>query len=86
MAKLYGIKHAGLRMLSEVRAEAVGLASDPQSIESKAIQMKLFFNSENEERYAEVFFNVDRSAQVVEIHEKDPEYRSNLIRALTERA
>ena len=48
--------------------------------------MKLFFHSENGERYAEVFLNIDRQAQVVEIHEKDPEYRQNLIRALTELA
>jgi hypothetical protein len=86
LSRLYGYPHAGLRMLPEIRAEAVGLASDPRLIESEPVKMKLFFHSENEERYAEVFLNIDRGAQIVELHEKDPEYRKNLIRALTEQA
>jgi hypothetical protein len=73
-------------MLPEIRVEVVGLASDPRLIESKAIQMKLFFHSENEERYAEVFLNIDRPAQIAQLHEKDPDYRKNLVRALSERA
>lgn len=86
LSRLYGLAHAGLRMLPEIRAEAVGLASDPRLIESEPVKMKLFFHSGNEARYAEVFLNIDRRAQIVELHEKDPEYRKNLVRALTERA
>jgi hypothetical protein len=86
LSRLYGIAHAGLQMLPEIKAEAVGLASDPRLIESEPVKMKLFFNSENDERYAEVFLNIDRRGQLVEFHEKDPEYRKNLIRAFTERA
>jgi hypothetical protein len=85
LSRLYGLPHAELRMLPEIRTEAVGLASDPRLIESEPVKMKLFFHSENEERYAEVFLNIDRRAQIVELHEKDPEYRKNLVRALTER-
>jgi len=85
LARLYGIPRSGLHMLTEVRAEAVGLASDPRLVESEAVKMKLFLHSEKEERYAEVFFNIDLRAQVMEIHEKDTGYRKNLIRALTER-
>jgi hypothetical protein len=86
LSRLYGLPHAGLRMLPEIRTEAVGLASDPRLIESEPVKMKLFFHSENEDRYAEMFLNIDRRAQTVELHEKDPEYRKDLVRALTERA
>jgi hypothetical protein len=50
LSRLYGIPHAGLRMLPEIRAEAVGLASDPRLIESEPVKMKLFFHSESDER------------------------------------
>jgi hypothetical protein len=86
LARLYGIPSTAPRMLPEIRAEAVGLASDPRLIESERVKMKLFFHSDNNDRYAEVFLNIDRRAQLVELHEKDQEYRKNLLRALTERA
>ena len=86
LSRLYGIPNPALRMLPEIRAEAVGLASDPRLIESQPVKMKLFFHSESDQRYAEVFLNIDRRAQTVEFHEKDREYRKNLVRALTEPA
>lgn len=83
-ARLLGQPGTDRHMLPEIKALAVGLADDPRFIGEKATKMKLFFHSESEERYAEVFLNVDRPGAVVQLHEKDPDYRANLLRALTE--
>jgi hypothetical protein len=70
-------------MLSTIDVEAVGLASDPRSLEVAPVHMKLFFNSESsEERYAEVFLNTDVPGRMIQFHEKDMDYRQPLLRAL----
>ncbi|MGC3981418.1 MAG: hypothetical protein QM808_09180 [Steroidobacteraceae bacterium] len=86
IARLYDQRVEKPRMLAEIKAEAVGLDSDPRKIKTNPVHMKLFFHSESEERYAEVYVNVDVAGKVVQFHEKDPEYRENVIRALTENA
>jgi hypothetical protein len=85
-ARKVGHQGAVPPMLADIHAEAVGLNSDPRMIRQQPVAMKLFFHSNNEERYAEVFLNIDLAGKVVQFHEKDPEYRANLIRALTEGA
>ena len=85
LAKLYRLPSRP-HMLAEVAAQAVGLGTDPRELMSSRAKMKLFFHSDIENRYAEVFLNIDRSAQVVQFHEKDMEYRTNVLRALTETA
>jgi hypothetical protein len=85
-ARKVGHQGAVPPMLAEIQAEAVGLNSDPRMIRQQPVAMKLFFHSDNEERYAEVFLNIDLAGKVVQFHEKDPEYRAHLIRALTEGA
>jgi hypothetical protein len=47
--------------------------------------MKLFFENEEPNRYAEVFVNVIAPERRIELHEKDPEYRKPLLCALGER-
>ena len=71
---------------TEISAQAVGLADDPRRLLEAPVRMKLFFHSEIEGRYAEVFLNVDVPGRVVQFHEKDQEYRQNVVRALRERA
>jgi hypothetical protein len=48
-------------------------------------KFKLFFNENgNEEQYAEIYLNINTEEKVIELHEKDPEYRTAIINALTE--
>ena len=84
VARLYGRRIGTPHMLAEIKAQAVGLNSDPRKIKSTPVHMKLFFHSDIEDRYAEVFLNVDAGSKVVQFHEKDEDYRVNVIRALTE--
>jgi len=86
LSKLYASVAPAKSMLAEINAQAVGLGEDPRKLAETPAKMKLFFHSEIEARYAEVFPNVDLSARLVQFREKDPEYRENLVRALSEHA
>lgn len=75
---------ADRHMLQQVRAQVVCLGGDPRSQPKESLQMKFFFNVDDEKRYAEVFVNVDLDSAVIEFHEKDNDYRLTLLRSLTE--
>lgn len=48
-------------------------------------KFKLFFNDEGDENnYAEMFFNVNTEEQIIELHEKDHNYRKPLLKAFTD--
>jgi hypothetical protein len=84
LAQLYGDPISKPKMLATIPTEAVGLATDPRALRSSPVKMKLFFHSDAQPRYAELFLNIDRTGGVVQVHEKDPEYRSNVVRAFVE--
>jgi hypothetical protein len=83
---LYGTKLGLRHMRRETRWRAVGLADDPRGILEQPVRMKLFFEHDDEARYAEVYLNIDAKAQRVEFHEKDEEYRRPVLLALGEGA
>ena len=82
----YGIQPSGRGMLTQVPAEVVGLDSDPAHAVQGGAKMKFFFHgqSEDAERYAEVFTNINVEEGMLEFREKDNEYRLPLVRALAE--
>ena len=41
---------------------------------------KMFFNDESETMYCEMYCNIDLDKMIIELHEKDQEYRENLIK------
>ena len=82
LASLYQLPCATSRMPSRIEVEAVGLANDPRLVKSNPTKMKLFFNSNSESNYAEVFLNLDLNSKILEFHEKDPGYRAPLLRSL----
>ncbi len=82
LADLYQLPCGTSKMPSRIDVEAVGLANDPHRVTSNPTKMKLFFNSNSEHDYAEVYLNLDLKSNVLEFHEKDTEYREPLLRAL----
>lgn len=84
VAGLYGVSPASNSMVAQVIFSAVGLNNDPRRISEAPIRMKLFYEADAEDGYAEVYSNFDLKAKRFEFHEKDPEYRRPLIRALSE--
>ncbi|MCW3073229.1 MAG: hypothetical protein JWP69_298 [Flaviaesturariibacter sp.] len=43
-------------------------------------KFKLFFHDNSEDLYCEIFCNIDLTKNIIELHEKDEEYRENIIR------
>ena len=67
---------------SETTFTAISLEGEPADLAKGPTKIKLFFESEDEDRYAELFTNVDLANDILQIREKDPEYRAGVIRAL----
>lgn len=67
------------------------IASTIFSLNSKAVdlskagyyKLKLFYEIADEELYAELFLNINTETKEIELHEKDQEYRSSLIKIWT---
>jgi hypothetical protein len=71
------------KMRDRIPFIAVGLDSDPRSMEDLPISMKLFSQTDSEEDDAEFFLNVDARNLSVQFREKDPEYRRGVVVALS---
>lgn len=84
LAQRYRLPMPAPRMVSSIDASMVGLEGDPQHVLDRTTKMKFFFfDSGPEERYAEVFINVDAKNRILEFHEKDEDYRKPLLLDLT---
>ena len=86
LAELYQLTVSPGAMRPETKVAVVALANDPALLPGNPTHMKLFFESEDPERYAEVYVNVIGPEQRLELHEKDPHYRRPLLLALSEGA
>ena len=58
----------------------------PLRLEQESLKMKLFFESDVEERAAEFYLNVDAQNSYVEFREKDADYRLGIILSLATNA
>ena len=79
---LYGSQVKPTTMVLAVRFAAITLGGDPTRLEAGEVAIKLFFESEDEDRYAELYLNIDLPRGRVELREKDEEYRAPVVRAL----
>ena len=80
LAQRYKLPAPALTMIPSLAASVVVLDSDPGG----RTDMKFFFfDSGPEERYAEVYINIDLKKQVLEFHEKDEDYRRPILLDLT---
>jgi hypothetical protein len=78
----YQLSGSSREMPDLVETMVVSLGTDPVRITEEPLKMKMFVEPEGDEsEYAEFFLNVDLHGQVVQFHEKDNEYRENLIKA-----
>ena len=79
LAQHYKLPPPGSKMVPYLDASVVILGRD-----SGRSEMKFFFFADGpEERYAEVYINIDITKQVLEFHEKDEDYRKPLLLDLT---
>jgi hypothetical protein len=80
--ELYGTKQRAKRMGARTAFTAISLGGDPAHLRAAPVKLKLFFESDDESRYAELYLNIDVSTGTVELAEKDPDYRTAIVRAL----
>lgn len=60
------------------------LGGNPDNIKTEYIKTKVFLDDTDEKGfYSELFINIDLKNKVLELREKDPEYRLNIINMLT---
>ncbi len=83
MDTLYGAKVKPTTMAKATRFAAITLGGNPSQLTDGKVSIKLFYESESEDRYAELYLNIDAPKHRVELHEKDEEYRMPVIRALS---
>lgn len=83
--EIYGTK-VGLKTMSkETQFTGISLGGDPRDLDSGAVKMKLFFESDKEAEYAELYTNIRLADHRLEICEKDPGYRLAIVKALQPR-
>lgn len=80
--QLYDTKLRPTTIRPDTTFTGISLAGEPADLMKGPARIKLFFESGAEDRYAELYTNIDLSKGLLQIHEKDPEYRSAIIRAL----
>lgn len=80
--ELYGTKQAPRAMNKATEFTAISLGGDPRNLAKGPVKLKLFFESNAEDQYAELFTNIDLKARKLYINEKDEEYRTAIVRAL----
>lgn len=83
LAGFYKVRAKTNRCAEDIFASAVLLGGSPSTLESKPVQMKVFFEGATQEDYGELYVNLDLKNGVVELNEKDPDYRTSIIRAFT---
>lgn len=85
MAALYGVPRPAGKFAPRVGVTAFALEPHSFDLTKNGANFKVFFNDGDgqENEYAELFTNVDIAGKRLELHEKDPEYRANVVRALT---
>lgn len=82
MDEIYGTRQSPKQMNEATEFTALTLGGDPRDLSKKMVKIKLFFESDDEDQYAEIFTHIDLNARKLYINEKDEEYRTAIIRAL----
>ena len=78
----YGLVGSGRTMPGIIETTVASLGTDPERITEEPLKMKMFIEPDGEDdSYAEFFLNVDLRDQTVQLHEKDNEYRGNIVKA-----
>ncbi len=81
--RLYVTKAGAHRMQRATRFTGISLGGNPSRLDAGPAKIKLFFESEAEGRYAELFLNIDVQAKSIELNEKDEDYRRPVVLALS---
>lgn len=85
LATLYELPQKVRSPKEFVGVQALALGGVPEPLESGSLETKVFFrDGSTAQRNAELYVHVDFTRRVVRMNEKDPEYRSAIVEALSE--
>jgi hypothetical protein len=80
IAQLYKLPASANRFRKEAYADLVVLQASNDVMANKVF----FFADGPQSKYAELYTNIDKKKGMLQIHEKDEEYRANVFKALSE--
>jgi hypothetical protein len=84
LAKLYSLPAQKRRFTERLAVVTLALEENLLNFENNHVHFKVFFNPKGgPEEYAELFVNLNLPARRLELHEKDAEYRRNVVAALS---
>jgi hypothetical protein len=86
LEKVFALPPSGDPMRAFFVAKIVSLGDDPKNMSSKPIHLKAFFGEADGVEQSELYVNIDLASKTLVLKEKDPEYRSALLKAMTEAA
>lgn len=85
LAALYGLPQKGRNPKEFVVVQALALGGIPEPLETGSLETKVFFRGDSAvQGNAELYVHIDFTRRVVRLNEKDPEYRSAIVEALSE--
>ncbi len=70
-------------MADKVEFSAAALAGHPSRPQDGSLRLKLFFNADDEERYAELYCLIDYAKRRVEFREVDLDFRDAILDAFS---
>jgi hypothetical protein len=80
--ELYGTKTCPTAMSRETKFTGISLEGDPRDLAKGPVKIKLFFEPDEPDDYAELYTNIDLAARRLEVREKDADYRLPVVKAL----
>ncbi len=80
--ELYLAQQSPKTMAAEAPFTGISLEGDPEELESGLVKIKLFYEKDGEDGYAELYTNIDLATLKLEVREKDEGYRRQVVRAL----
>jgi hypothetical protein len=85
MAQLYRVDVPG-KFVDRIGVVSIALEGDPAKLLVEPVRFKVFFHPNGgESRYAELYTNIDVPKKLLELREKDTDYRANVVKALAGR-
>lgn len=82
LAEKYGNGKDAFRMVQEVSVTTAMMEGAPATMNEKPFKMKVFFERGGEDKYAEIFINIDIVKKRLEFRDKDPEYHAGILASL----
>lgn len=84
VSELYGFKSDKKFTKNAISFDCFSLNSQKGDLEKADFKFKLFLDSQNMNGlYSELFLNISLSSGLIELNEKDPGYRENIIKIMT---